>query len=65
MAPAEVMSDRLCIQTDGRQDTELSPYELMACVGDMSEGCEAGRGTYSLATSSSSSNLVFESNGIL
>lgn len=42
MAPAEVMSDRLCIQTDGKEVVELSPYVLMACATDFSNGCNGG-----------------------
>jgi cathepsin B len=43
MAPAEVMSDRLCIQTDGAVAEELSPFQLMACArGYGASGCDGG-----------------------
>ena len=42
MAPAEVMSDRLCIQTGGAVKTELSPYQLLSCATYGSMGCEGG-----------------------
>ena len=32
MAPAEVMSDRACIQSGGEIDAELSPFQLLACA---------------------------------
>lgn len=41
MAPAEVMSDRACIQSDGKVDAELSPFQLLACSSG-SFGCEGG-----------------------
>ena len=42
MAPAEVMSDRLCIQTRGRFTAELSPYQLMSCATVGALGCMGG-----------------------
>ena len=42
MAPAEVMSDRLCIQTGGRSTTELSPYQLLSCATRGAMGCMGG-----------------------
>jgi cathepsin B len=45
MAPAEVMSDRLCIQSNGARAVELSPYELMACATSMAAGCDGGEST--------------------
>lgn len=42
MAPAEVMSDRLCIQTGGRFTAELSPYQLMSCATAGALGCMGG-----------------------
>ena len=43
MAPAEVMSDRLCIQTDGAVAEELSPFQLLACArGNRAAGCDGG-----------------------
>ena len=43
MAPAEVMSDRLCVQTNGAISDELSPYQLMACTnGFGAAGCDGG-----------------------
>lgn len=41
MAPAEVMSDRACIQSDGAVNSELSPFQLLACSAG-SFGCEGG-----------------------
>ena len=41
MAPAEVMSDRACIQSDGKVNAELSPFQLLACAQG-SFGCEGG-----------------------
>ncbi|ACO67014.1 cathepsin B-like cysteine proteinase, partial [Micromonas commoda] len=41
MAPAEVMSDRACIQSGGEIDAELSPFQLLACAQG-SFGCEGG-----------------------
>uniref|UniRef100_A0A7S0PT73 Peptidase C1A papain C-terminal domain-containing protein n=1 Tax=Micromonas pusilla TaxID=38833 RepID=A0A7S0PT73_MICPS len=41
MAPAEVMSDRACIQSDGKVNAELSPFQLLACSSG-SFGCEGG-----------------------
>lgn len=45
MAPAEVMSDRLCIQSDGERAVELSPFQLLACATSMSQGCDGGEST--------------------
>jgi len=45
MAPAEVMSDRLCIQSDGHHTVELSPYELLACAPSTAHGCDGGDST--------------------
>ena len=43
MAPAEVMSDRLCIQTNGAIARELSPFQLLACArGYGAAGCDGG-----------------------
>ena len=42
MAPAEVMSDRLCIQTGGRSTAELSPYQLLSCATRGAMGCMGG-----------------------
>ena len=43
MAPAEVMSDRLCVQTDGAVARELSPFQLLACArGNGAAGCDGG-----------------------
>ena len=43
MAPAEVMSDRLCIQTNGVIARELSPFQLLACArGYGAAGCDGG-----------------------
>mmetsp|Transcript_7098 Transcript_7098/g.29370 ORF Transcript_7098/g.29370 Transcript_7098/m.29370 type:complete len:524 (-) Transcript_7098:1503-3074(-) len=41
MAPAEVMSDRACVQSNGAVDAELSPFQLLAC-SQGSFGCEGG-----------------------
>ena len=45
MAPAEVMSDRLCIQSKGERVIELSPYELLACATMSAQGCDGGEST--------------------
>ncbi|CAJ0596279.1 unnamed protein product [Cylicocyclus nassatus] len=43
VAAAEVMSDRLCVQSNGRKNVHLSDTDILACCGEpCGEGCEGG-----------------------
>ena len=51
MAPAEVMSDRLCIESQGAKQVKLSPYQLLSCSSAAdTEGCDGGHTTVAYDT---------------